>query len=206
MMRRLPPALLVAAVIVALGTACGGRPAPAPPASPAPATSAANALPHSGAPKVEHPLPASALSGNPCETALTADQVERIISVAPAGKLRNIAGLGPSCWWSNIDSGSAVSTGYVTEDRQGLSAVYHNSKPKSKLWRPLPPVQGFPAVAFRADLGDDLCQVSVGTADDLSVDVTITLGESKKGNTDSCTVAGQAADMVIANLRRRAGS
>ncbi|MET9260501.1 DUF3558 domain-containing protein [Amycolatopsis sp. NPDC004079] len=195
-------ALVVGSAVLA--AACSHSPAGGQADTAATATVRSAALPHSGAPKVEHPLPASVLSGDPCKTALTPAQVESIISVAPPGKLRNIGGLGPSCRWSNIDSGSAISTGYVTEDHQGLSAVYRNSKPKAKLWRPLPPVQGFPAVAFTVDLGDGLCQVSVGTADDLSIDVTISLGESTKGNTDPCTVAGQAADMVIANLRRRA--
>ncbi|MER6764434.1 MULTISPECIES: DUF3558 domain-containing protein [Amycolatopsis] len=193
----------------ALATACSRGPEPAPTSAAHPASSASSALPHSGAPKVEHPLPASVLAGDPCQTALTEAQVGRIITTAPPGKPRTAARLGPTCDWHNIDSGAAVRVGYVTEDHQGLSAVYQNSQPKVKVWRPLPPIQGLPAVAFSDFEGIGLnstCQVSFGTSDDLSVDVTITLGESKIGKVDPCGVAAQAAEIVATNLRQRAGS
>ncbi|MYW91032.1 DUF3558 domain-containing protein [Amycolatopsis rubida] len=208
MTRRLP-AVLVAAGLASLAAACSGGQTPAPTSVPETGPSAPAALPHSGAPKVEHPLPSSVLSGDPCRTALTKTQVGRIITTMPAGKARTLSGLGPTCDWSNIDSGAAVRVGYVTDDHQGLSAVYQNSRPKVKVWRPLPPIQGFPAVAFSDFDGIGLnsaCQVSFGTSDDLSVDVSITLGESKAGKADPCAVAAQAADIVVTNLRQRAGA
>ncbi|MFD2495112.1 DUF3558 domain-containing protein [Amycolatopsis jiangsuensis] len=190
---------------VVLGAGCSGTPAATPTSSPPSPTS--ETLPHSGAPKVEHPLPASVLSGDPCQGALTPEQLKQIFGTVPNGTPDATAGLGPNCDWQ-ADAG--VSVGYVTQDHQGLSAVYRNSKPQTSVWRELPLIQGFPAVGYIDKAGaasGDICTVSVGVADDLSFDVALTLSQAKKNaRADPCEPATRVADMVVTNLRQKAGS
>lgn len=89
----------------------------------------------------------------------------------------------------------------------GLSAVYQNTKPRSVVWREMS-VQGLPAVDFVTDNGlkDAFCTVSVGIADSASVDIGITISRAKVGKSDPCTANVQVADMVIGNLKQKAGS
>lgn len=179
MTRRMLTTVLGAAVVASVAAGCSGGPAAAPASTrPASSSAAAAALPHSGAPKVEHPLPESVLSGQPCEGALTSNQLTQIFGMVPQGKPDTLPGLGPDCKWDNTDSGAGAAVSYTTLTHQGLSAVYQNTKPQAKVWRELPPIQGFPAVASSAlESGTQtgLCQVSVGIADDLSFDAVLIL-------------------------------
>jgi hypothetical protein len=50
------------------------------------------------------------------------------------------------------------------------------------------------------------CQVTIGIADDLAVDVSIALSDAKRGKVDPCQVTAVAADMVVTNLRQKAGA
>ncbi|WP_328608230.1 DUF3558 domain-containing protein [Amycolatopsis sp. NBC_00345] len=191
-------------VTVALAAGCSGKPAAAPASTPP--SPVGEALPHSGAPKVDHPLPESVLSGDPCQGALTPDQLKQILGTAPQGKPDSTAGLGPDCDWH---ADAAVSVSYTTQDHQGLSAAYKNAKPKVTLWRVLPPIQGFPAVGYADKQGEktgDICTVSVGVADDLSFNATLQLSYAKRGKADPCELAARVADMVVTNLRQKAGS
>ncbi|GAA3588034.1 DUF3558 domain-containing protein [Amycolatopsis ultiminotia] len=195
------------AAVAAVAAGCSGGPGAAPASTPP--SSPANALPHSGAPKVDHPLPASVLSDDPCQEALTPAQLKEIIGIAPQGEHKDTAGLGPSCDWHNSDAGSLVTVSYTTESHAGLSGLYQNTKPKSQVWRELPLIQGFPAVAAVAigsDLTDQFCQVSVGIRDDLSFDATLVLGNANRGKADPCELAPRVADMVVTNLRQKAGA
>jgi hypothetical protein len=192
-------------VTVALAAGCSGKPAAAPTNTPSPSPTG-ETLPHSGAPKVEHPLPESVLSGDPCQGALTPDQLQQILGTAPQGEPDSTAGLGPSCDWH---ADASVSVSYVTQDHQGLSAVYKNTKPQAAVWRVLPLIQGFPAVGYVDKAGansGDICQVGVGVADDLSFGATLQLSLAKKGSADPCDLAARVADMVVTNLRQKAGS
>ncbi|RJQ82743.1 DUF3558 domain-containing protein [Amycolatopsis panacis] len=183
---------------------CSAKPA-AVPAS-APASSASTNVPHSGAPKVDHPLPASVLSGDPCQSALTSDQLAQILGTVPQGKPDSIDGLGPSCDWH---ADASVSVSYVTQDHQGLSAVYRNAKPQTSVWRVFPLIQGFPAVGYvskESKLGD-ICTVSVGIADNVSFDAGLILSRARKeAHADPCELAARVAGMVATNLRQKAGS
>jgi hypothetical protein len=98
-----------------------------------------------------------------------------------------------------------VIVGFVTEDHNGLSGVYENTKPKSPVWRPLPDIQGFPAVAH-SDNTDHDCAVTVGLADDVSIDINGFLGDSKRGKADSCDATAQMAGLVVTTLKKRAGA
>jgi hypothetical protein len=96
-----------------------------------------------------------------------------------------------------------VTVTYVTQTHVGLSGVYQNSKPGDSSWRELPLIQGFPAVAHNKTASS--CQVSVGLADDFSIDVSIALGLSKS-ESDPCGVAPRAADAVVSTLKKKAGA
>ncbi|MGW7538867.1 DUF3558 domain-containing protein [Amycolatopsis sp. NPDC054798] len=208
MNRRSPARLLVAVGAVVTAAGCSGGDVPAPPASSTPSAAAAS-LPYAGAPKVDRPLPSSVLSGDPCQNALTAGQLKEILGATDPPKSENLPATGPACRWDHPDSGAGLNVFYDIRTHQGLSSVYQNTKPKTTTWRPLPPIQGFPAVAYSIYPGggvDDSCDVSVGIADDYTVDAALTLGQSKAGKADPCELTAKVAEMVVANLRQRAGS
>ncbi|MBE8519373.1 DUF3558 domain-containing protein [Amycolatopsis sp. H6(2020)] len=169
-----------------------------------------SSLPYAGAPKVPNPLPVSVLSGDPCTDALTPQQVLTAIGVDVAGRREDLPQLGPACAWTNHETRGAVGVGYTLNTHVGLSGVYANTKPKSPLWQELPPIQGFPAVAYADSKGDqgpvDFCQASVGLADSFSIDVSLTLGSSKKNTENACALISQVADMAVTTLRAKAGS
>lgn len=201
--------VLVAAVLV-VGCSGGSTPKPSSDSSGSsvsPSTTG-KTLPYAGAPKVEHPLPESVLSGHPCDGALTAAQINAIFKMQPQGVRADIPALGPECKWVNEDTGSLVLVLYTTK-ADGLSAVYANTKGMAKVWRPLPPVQGLPAVAH-STAGDqrqnDSCQVSVGITDRYTVDVSVGLGQSRVGKQDPCDAAATVAGMVVTNLKQKAGA
>ncbi|MEU4670006.1 DUF3558 domain-containing protein [Amycolatopsis sp. NPDC023774] len=198
--------LSATAVVLAATAGCSGTTAATPTTTPPPPST--KTLPHSGAPKVEHPLPASVLSGDPCQDGLTADQIERILGTAAQGERDDAEGLGPACNWHNTDTGAVVGVGYSTQPREGLSAVYAGTKSQAKIWQVLPAIQGFPAVAHSTDSpgpDNDLCQVSVGVSDELAFDASVGLSQAKVGKTNPCDVAATVADMVVTNLRQKAG-
>ncbi|MET9262733.1 DUF3558 domain-containing protein [Amycolatopsis sp. NPDC004079] len=200
--------LLVTVGALVIAASCSGGEAPALPASSAPSPTAAS-LPYGGAPKVDRPLPSSVLSGDPCHNALTTGQLKEILGTTDPPKSENIAATGPSCRWDHPDSGAGLNVFYDIRTHQGLSSVYQNTKPKTTTWRPLPSVQGFPAVAFSIHPGpgiDNSCDVSVGIADDYTFDTALTLGRRKEGKADPCELTARVADMVAGNLRQRAGS
>ncbi|TVT61907.1 DUF3558 domain-containing protein [Amycolatopsis rhizosphaerae] len=202
--------LALAAVVLA---ACSnspepGNPQPSSAAGSSASTSSANsALPYAGAPQVADPLPVSILSGDPCVDALTADQTRTIFGQVESGGRSDHGALGPTCGWSNLDSGASLLVTYdLTHD--GLSSVYRGSKPRATVWREVS-TQSFPAVAYVTDLGgskDAFCAISVGVADSATVDIGLTLSRAKVGKSDPCAVNAQIADLVIGNLRQKAGS
>ncbi|MGW7534619.1 DUF3558 domain-containing protein [Amycolatopsis sp. NPDC054798] len=202
---------IAATVVLAAGCSGGSTPNPPPvsPDAPASSSAAGKTLPYAGAPKVENPLPDSVLSTHPCDSAFTSEQVSKVLGKAIQGKHADNASLGAQCHWVNSDSGAILTALYVTKISDGLSAVYANSKPQSTVWRPLPSVQGFPAVAHSAygPQGDkSFCQVSIGISDQHDVDVSVTLSPSKVGTTNPCDVTAQISGMVVTNLKQKAGA
>ncbi len=125
----------------------------------------------------------------------------------PQGVHADIPALGPECKWINEDTGALVLVLY-TMKADGLSAVYANTKGLAKVWRPLPAVQGLPAVAHSTSSAQgptDSCQVSVGITDKYTVDVSVGLGQSRLGKQDPCDAAAVVAGMVVTNLKKKAG-
>ncbi|MGW4521068.1 DUF3558 domain-containing protein [Amycolatopsis sp. NPDC004378] len=213
-MRRIAYAAMVLTSLVVL-SACTDKGAPGT-ASPAPSTSGdtatgntsvpsstGQALPYGGAPKVADPLPAAVLSGDPCSDALTPEQVQQALGNSNPGKPDSIA-TGASCSWYNPSTSAKVAVTYVTKTHAGLSAVYANVKPATPAWKELSPIDGFPAVAHHFTTGD--CTISVGIADDLSVDVTGFLSSAKEdAGADPCESTARAAGTVVENLKKKAG-
>ncbi|SFW74631.1 Protein of unknown function [Amycolatopsis australiensis] len=171
-------------------------------------TSVSPSVPFGGAPAVANPLPRTVLDGDPCTEALTPDQVQAAIGIQVPGVREDLASTGPACSWSNDDTFGSVGVSYTLNTHTGLSSVYANTRPKSATWRPLPPVQGFPAVAHSGSAGQkppsDFCQASVGLADTYSIDISLTLGSSKRGIADPCgEPLRQICDLVITTLRAK---
>ena len=176
-------------------------------AAPSSSASAGNSVPYAGAPKVTNPLPVSVLSSDPCATALTADQTKTIFGEVESGARSDSGTLGPTCRWTNPDTGALVLVTYISA-HDGLSAVYQNTKPQAIVWNETS-VQGFPAAAHLTNSSgpkDQFCTVSVGVTDTASVDIGLTISRAKVGRSDPCTVDLQIADMVIGNLQHKAGS
>ncbi|WP_244287363.1 DUF3558 domain-containing protein [Amycolatopsis rubida] len=199
------------AVLLA-GCSGGSAPSPAPDATNAPPPSSASGktLPYAGAPKVEHPLPESVLSVHPCDGALTPEQVKTLVGKPTQGEHADNPALGTECHWSNRDTGSLATVLYTTKVSDGLSAAYANTKPQAKRWHPLSPIQGLPAVAAsvykQQATTDSFCQVTVGISDQKTIDASVSLGYSQIGKKDPCDAAAVVADMVITNLKQKAGA
>jgi hypothetical protein len=148
-------------------------------------------------------LPESVLSGDPCTDALTSAQVKDAFGIVVPGKPDNTAATGPFCQWFNPNTAGNISVAYVTKSHNGLSGVYQNTRPQSKTWEELA-IDGFPAVAH--DKSANNCQISVGLADDLSIDVSGTLGNDSRGTVDPCQSTQKAATAVVTTLKQKAGA
>ena len=137
-------------------------------------------MPHSGAPAVSDPLPESAIPEDPCD-AFTREQIEYALGDnAPEGKREELP-TGPTCTWQDSESGAGFGAFYSTTLRQGLSAYYKNSKPQVEVWRELPPIGGFPAIAYQSDKEEVSCGVAIGFADDYVIEVPANPSRAKIG-------------------------
>jgi uncharacterized protein DUF3558 len=200
---------MIAAVVAAgatLLTSCTGKEALS--GTPTPAPVSAPELPNSGAPKVDNPLPAKVLDGNPCDSALTAEQVQGYLGRTDPPDSKD-SELGPTCDWAS-DSGSSagIFLAYETKTGQGISLTYKNVKPKAKRWvDDLDPVQGYPTVGYVAVGTTDnrTCVIVVGVADDLAYSVSLSIGDSAvQAGKDACQLGRGVADTVLTNLKARA--
>ncbi|SEP52434.1 Protein of unknown function [Amycolatopsis saalfeldensis] len=164
-----------------------------------------SALPYAGAPKVANPLPASVLSGDPCTDALTPQQVTGALGSPVKTKQDTIGGFGPFCSWTNTDTTSSakITVAYDTTTHQGLSGAYQNSKPQSTIWQEMS-IEGFPAVAHAS--AHNSCQIFVGLADDVMIDVGGFLSLSKIDQVDPCQSTQKAASAVVTTLKQKAGA
>jgi hypothetical protein len=195
-----------AALMLSAACAAPGHGSHAVPTAASMTSSVPPSVPFGGAPAVSNPLPATVLDGDPCTEALTPDQVETAIGVRVPGEREDLPQIGPACAWTNHATSGAVSVSYDLNTHTGLSSVYANTQPKSAIWRPLPPVQGFPAVAAAGVIGNqpplDFCQASIGLADTYTVDISLHLGDSKRGHVDPCgPPLRRICDLVITTLR-----
>lgn len=176
---------------------------PAPTSAVSSPTEVPAGLPHSGAPKVQNPLPALVFDQPPCESALTTKQLDDLLGTAPTGKPEELA-TGPTCHWSKRETGALITVGYGTKVPDGLSAAYKNVAAQATYWKPMPDVQGFPNVAYSTTSDgppDDMCSLGVGIADNLGFYIGVTIGRNKQGQVDPCEATRMVADMVLTNLK-----
>ncbi|WP_134670316.1 MULTISPECIES: DUF3558 domain-containing protein [unclassified Amycolatopsis] len=195
-----------AAVIgLAVLTAACSSPTDGTATPPASATaSSSQALPYGGAPKVENPLPDNVFSGDPCQ-GLTPQQITKQLGSALPGKPSNEAV--PSCDWTNPDTNASIGLSYYPASNDGLSNTYVNVKPQMKRWDVLPPIQGFPAVAYatQASQTPNTCDVVVGVTDRLAFLVDVAPRMERLGKVDSCAGAADVANDVVTTLKQKAG-
>lgn len=177
----------------------------------APSSSSSSAdTPAGGAPKVGSPLPDKVLDGNPCDNAITSEQLTDFLGQTLPAKPNNDA-LGPGCHWGSASgSGAGINVTYQTKSDQGLNLAYQNVQPKAARWIVLDPVQGYPAVAYASNGGVDpndkrTCVIVVGVTDQLAYAVALVLGNNAyKEGKDSCVIGRDVADAVMTNLKQRA--
>jgi hypothetical protein len=161
-------------------------------------------LPHSGAPAVSDPLPESAIPEDPCDV-FTREQIEYALGDdAPEGERDDFV-TGPVCKWRDSVSGATVWASYSTKTREGLSSFYQNAQPRAQVWRELSPIGGFPAIAYQAHKGGTSCSVVIGVADDFAVTAAGAPSRARYGKTDPCEMAQDMAEMLVGNLKERAG-
>ncbi|MFF0147007.1 DUF3558 family protein [Amycolatopsis sulphurea] len=111
----------------------------------------------------------------------------------------------PSCSWTNAETTASIGVSYYPARNKGLSNAYTNVKPQMKRWDVLPPIQGFPAVAYATQPGStpNTCDVLVGVTDRLSFLVDVAPRTSKMGKIDPCPLAADVANDVLTTLKRR---
>ncbi|RJQ79629.1 DUF3558 domain-containing protein [Amycolatopsis panacis] len=201
-MFRAPFIVLVSAMVLA---ACSSTVTPSIPVPTGSSVLSRSVPPYGGAPKVVHPLPDSVLSGSPCD-ALSPKQILDDVGPGVPGKVDDGA-LGPVCRWYDGDGGPMLMAYFTTLQHEGLSVIYKQVKSQMRRFDVLPPIQGFPAVAYDTRPGPKTrdCHLAVGLADTLDVQIGLSLGDHDAGKTDACGLAAIAADQVVTTLTAKAG-
>jgi hypothetical protein len=209
---RRPPTLVGLAIIATMLTGCSGgttsgNPTTAP-TSPSDSASTSSTASSGGAPLVQNPLPAKALDGSPCDSALTSADVKEFIGSTDPAK-QDEDPTGEICTWHNVTANGSISVAYQTKIDGGLRLAYKNVKPTAVRWDVLQPIQSYPAVGYLANGSKGLepteCEVVVGIADNLaySVGIFISANAQKKG-VDPCVAGRDVADRVMTNIKARA--
>ncbi|MEV8613139.1 DUF3558 domain-containing protein [Amycolatopsis sp. NPDC051373] len=184
--------LALTCVVAACSGSTGGTPEPSPssPSSAGPAT-----------PKIESPLPASLIQGDPC-AALTPAQVDSLFTNPPTrDQAAKDTGVAKSCGWHDIDRGSLVGIQFVYAWKHGLSDVYATQG--RGFFKVLAPVQGYPVAAYGpSDLrSKGMCNVAVGIADNAAFEADVQFANSAVGKGDPCDDARKVADLAITTLK-----
>ncbi|MDQ3790687.1 MAG: DUF3558 domain-containing protein [Actinomycetota bacterium] len=158
-------------------------------------------LPYAGAPEVPNPLDTESFQRDPCTT-LTNAQVDEL--KAQSGKPHD-GGLGNACEFrSRADRLALIDIAFADEYPHGLSALYQGNKDgKWAFFEELPPIEGFPAVAYdsvdQRDTG--ACAVDVGTSNDIAFEVSLQLSAGNVGKKDPCETAAMVAGMVVQTMK-----
>lgn len=161
-------------------------------------------VPGPGVPKVESPIDTAPFTSEPC-SALTDSQVTEVFGGPVTPKPDLNAPAGPTCGWDPADgSGASVHVIFSPpDDNLGLTGVYRARGTNYKLFEPLAPIDGFPAVVYgTSDLrSQGVCSVAIGTSDHATVDLTVTQTRAKVGKADPCQAAQTVAAKVISSLK-----
>ncbi|WIX83300.1 DUF3558 domain-containing protein [Amycolatopsis carbonis] len=187
--------LALTSLIAACSGATGGTPEPSPssPSSTGPAV-----------PKIEAPLPASLIQGDPC-AALTSAQVDGLFTNTPTrDQAAKDTGAAKSCGWHDIDRGSLIGIQFVYAWKHGLADVYATQG--RGFFKVLAPVQGYPVVAYGPtdDRSSGACGVAVGIADNAAFEADVQFANSAVGKGDPCDDARKVADLAITTLKASA--
>lgn len=136
-----------------------------------------NRLPHHGAPKVPKPVDISEFEKEPC-SALTKDQLHTL-GIDGSGDPEADHGTGAACdWGTTVHHGAAASITYIPNPG-GLSDLYAINKQqpdKYAVFKPSPPVNGFPSVLQHVDANEQengICNYLVGMNDRSAVAVAV---------------------------------
>jgi hypothetical protein len=159
-------------------------------------------LPFAGAPKVNDPLETTRYQQDPC-LGLTTAQTEEL-NVNSPGEPRDGA-LGNACTWGGKDDRRAlVELAFLDEYPFGLSAAYQaNEDGKYDFFVVLPPIEGYPAVAFAGtdDRHNGGCAVAVGVSDEIAFGVMIRLSTANVDEKDPCKTAAMVAGMALRTMK-----
>jgi hypothetical protein len=174
-------------------------------ASPATTSSSqTNGLPGPGVPKVETPLDTSRFKRTPCE-ALTTEEATTLLGSGTTAKEELGAPGGPTCNWQPSGTSQAtVGVIFNKVNQAGLTAIYEQQGSTFRLFMPVDPVEGLPAVAY--GLKDERvtggrCAIAVGTSDHEMIDVSIAQSEANVGKSDPCAAAHGVAEKVVENIK-----
>jgi uncharacterized protein DUF3558 len=194
----------VAAVVVAAGctTTSSGDPTSTP--STSGTSDSANGetdLPSHGAPRVENPLDVGEFEKDPCKS-LSSQQAEDL--GVPESESED-GSYGNGCRWSASEPGKGqVSMSFFTDVGRGLSAPYEeNENGDFKLFKELPKIEGYPAVAYDTvdENPTEICAIAVGVSDHLAFDVHLRLSAKNVGQLDPCDKAAMVVEMMLKNMK-----
>jgi hypothetical protein len=211
-MRKRRSALLATFLIVVVVAGCTttseGSPEPVPTTDRPAETTSANGgpedreLPYAGAPAVDNPLDTTRYQRDPCQ-ALTAAQAQELNVRTPGEPYDD--SLGKSCHFAGkSDAQARVDVGFFDQYPFGLSATYQaHEDGKYDFFNPLPPIEGYPAVARAGtdDRDDGACAVEVGTSDEISFEIALRLSAANVGTLDPCDTAAMVAGMVLQTMK-----
>lgn len=159
-------------------------------------------LPSNGAPKVEHPLDnTEQFEQDPCSI-LSSTQAQDL--GLPAKGKEEDGVLGRDCQWFNPDTRGQVTIGFLSNVDDGLSGAYAaNERGEYSVFEPLPPIDGYPAVALGIDdrRPRGICLVAVGVSDQDSFHVDLHLSPANVGTKDPCDTAALVAGKALETIK-----
>ncbi|MFF4599451.1 DUF3558 domain-containing protein [Amycolatopsis sp. NPDC001319] len=153
------------------------------------------------APKIDSPLPATLVQGDPC-AALTSAQVDSLFSNTPTrSPAAEDTGAAKSCSWGDDARGSLVGIQFVYAWKHGLADVYATQG--RGFFKVLSPVQGYPVVAYGPSdqRSKGMCNVAVGIADNAAFEADVQFANSAVGTGDPCDDARKVADLAVTTLK-----
>ncbi len=189
---------------VALLAGCAEESGGAPGRTSAPSSEpAANALPHSGAPKVENPIDTAAFEAEPCSVATPRQLSAAGLEFKPAEPDPEQS-TGSDCLWRFSATGYGLVGGtFFGLHDQGLSALYAR-RSSYGLFEEIPPIGGYPALVWNTSdhRKEGFCTISIGLRDDQTYDVAASLGGDNPDKTTSCEVARTVAEIAVETIKK----
>jgi uncharacterized protein DUF3558 len=160
------------------------------------------ALPSDGAPGVSNPIQdTSAVESDPC-SAVANDKIATL-NVKVASTRTEDMSPGQSCAWVLAGSIGGITGGLNVGNTLGLSSLYRqHNQGQLATFRPLEPVDGYPAVAYNVGKeGNGGCQLVVGVRNDLTYTVIAQLRDGNPYLNNPCELSSKLAGLAIAHLK-----